>query len=442
MKYCSKCGNILKNEDVFCSRCGAKTSVFGVSEKPNIKPKTGVRTKVSTDTDAPGARYTAAIEKNAVAVTEYLKGASDLEWQIYKMGQISKELMVKKDACLREIEKEEQAISNYKDKAAQTERKIKDYKKQDYRRKVFNSKVGFDLMLFVKIFGGLLLIFAIGGIATVPPFSWVFNLLVGAGAGGAVSGGGIFRAIVLLLLIPAIAVMIIQVIKYYRNKAEHERNEDEATIRYEEEQARLEKESLESYNNDLNDYNNIIAQRENEKARLENVLLKSIEDERTANKAVTAEAGETLEKYYSNQVLFPKYRGLVPVNTMLAYFQSGRAKELTGHGGAYNIYENDLKQGLIATQLEALMADPETLNEYQKAIPSKIGLIENQVAELMDSVQKVGIDNLTNNPNGFELSKKLRHSRELEACYEAVRAGLRDHMEYIDDINRQARHWF
>lgn len=440
MKYCSKCGNILKEEDVFCSSCGAKTSVFGVTEKPALKKKTGVRTKTTMDPDAPGARYTAAIEKNAVAVTEYLKGASDLEWQTYKMGQISKELMMKKDACLKEIEKEAEAIQNYKDKAAQTERKIKDYKKQDYRRKVFNKKVGFDPMLFLKIFGGLLLVFAIGGFASIPPFSWVFNLFVGAG--GTVSGLGIFRAIVLLLVIPAVVVMIVQIIKYYRNKAEHERNEDEATIRYEEEQDRLEKESLESYNNDLNDYRNIISQRENEKARLENVLLKTIEDERTANKAVIAEAQETLEKYYSNQVLFPKYRGLVPVNTMLAYFQGGRAKELTGHGGAYNIYENDLKQGLIATQLEVLMANPEALSDYQKPIPTKVGLVDNQVAELMDSVQKVGIDNLTNNPNGFELSKKLRHSRELEACYEAVRSGLRDHMEYIDEINRQARHWF
>ena len=440
MKYCSKCGNKLKDEDVFCSVCGAKTSVFGVFEKPALKKKTGVRTKVSTDTDVPGARYTAAIEKNAVAVTEYLKGASDLEWQNYKLEQISKELMVKKDACLREIEKEDQAILNYKDKAAQTERKIKDYKKQDYRRKVFNSKIGFDLMLFVKIFAGLLIVFAIGGLAGIPPFSWVFDLMVGAG--GTVSGSGIFRAIVLLLLLPAIAVVIIQVIRYFRKKAEHERNEDEATIRYEEEQARLEKESLESYYNDLNDYNNIIDQRENEKARLENVLLKTLEDERSANKTISAEVSDALEKYYSNQVIFPKYRSLIPVNTMLAYFQNGRAKELTGHGGAYNIYENDLKKGAIATQLDALIADPEALGDYQKPIVSKVGLIDSQVTELIDSVRAAGIANLTNNPNGFELSKKLRHSREMEACYEAIRAGIRDHMEYIDDINRQARHWF
>ena len=33
MKICSKCGNILKDEDVFCSRCGAKTSIFGVTKK-------------------------------------------------------------------------------------------------------------------------------------------------------------------------------------------------------------------------------------------------------------------------------------------------------------------------------------------------------------------------------------------------------------------------
>ena len=68
MKYCSKCGNKLKEEDVFCSRCGAKTSVFGAYDKPgHEEKKTEIQTKMKKvlDPDAPGARYTAAVEKNA-----------------------------------------------------------------------------------------------------------------------------------------------------------------------------------------------------------------------------------------------------------------------------------------------------------------------------------------------------------------------------------------
>ena len=435
MKYCSKCGNILKESDVFCARCGAKTSVFGVTDKPAEK-KTSTKAKAKTkpaEYEAPGARYTAAVEKNAIAVTEYLKRASEMEWEKYEIDQILKGLSTKMEATDREIEKEEQAIANYNDKIAQIERKIKDYKKQDYRRKVFNFKFKFDLKLFAIIFGALLAVFAIGGLASFPPFSWVFNGIVSAGSPG--GHFNLFIVLVLLFGIPALAVAAVQLVKYYRDKAEHERSEDEATIMYEEEQARLERDALESYNNDLSDYENIVKERENEKARLVNVVLKGLENERDAGRAERRDLEDTLERYYSNQVLYPRYRDVVPVTTMLDYFQSGRCSELSGHGGAFNSYEKDLKSNAIMAQLADIMAKPESVAESQKPILKKAESIKKQVAGLLDTVNAAAGRNMANNPVGDKLSAPLETSKELRKLYEGFRAKKAEHMEYVDSVD-------
>ena len=143
MKYCSKCGNELSERDVFCSKCGAKASVFGVTKKPekgnqaaNWKKSSYGRLRADT---LPGDRYTAAVEKNAIAVTEYFKRASEMEWQKYQAEEIERQLLAREDKCLKDIASEEAAIKDCEEKAAQTENSIRDYKKLEYRRKVYFS---------------------------------------------------------------------------------------------------------------------------------------------------------------------------------------------------------------------------------------------------------------------------------------------------------------
>ena len=443
MKYCSKCGNKLKEEDVFCSRCGAKTSVFGAYDKPgHEEKKTEIQTKMKKvlDPDAPGARYTAAVEKNAVAVTEYLKRASDLEWELYQTEEIGIQLKERERSWREEVEKENQAIATYEEKIAETERQIRNYSKKEYRRKAFDYKFKFDLLLFVEIFGGLLALFAIGGLASIPPFVWLFDGIVSISS----PGGKVNFLIVLLILfgIPAIIDLVVQAIRYYMNKTEHEENEDEANIRYEEEQEQLEKEALESFNNDLNDYTNIVKMRQNEKARVENVVIKQVLEEIEKNTAEAEKVKDLMRKFYSTQVIFPKYRSLVPVNTMLSYFKAGRCSELTGHGGAYNMYEKDLQIKAIRTNLSEIAELGENASDSQKEMVSRLEIIGNQVKNIMATVDEVIAGNMSANPNGTELKKPLEYSRELKRYYGSLAGNLSDHMEYIQDINNHSRHWF
>ena len=88
MKYCSRCGNELTEKDVFCSKCGAKTSRYAVDSKDEMTDKKKNTSKIGAliPDSMPGARYTAAVEKNAIGVTEYLRRAADLELMRYGPG--------------------------------------------------------------------------------------------------------------------------------------------------------------------------------------------------------------------------------------------------------------------------------------------------------------------------------------------------------------------
>ena len=84
---------------------------------------------------------------------------------------------------------------------------------------------------------------------------------------------------------------------------------------------------------------------------------------------------DTLDKYYEKNVIFPKYRNLVAITMINEYLESGRCYELEGPDGAYNIYENELRQNLIISNLDKIRDNQYTLyqeltnsNKYVKEI--------------------------------------------------------------------------
>ena len=59
-----------------------------------------------------------------------------------------------------------------------------------------------------------------------------------------------------------------------------------------------------------------------------------------------------LVSFYSKNIIYPKYRGLVPIAAFYEYFNSGRCDTLTGHEGAYNIYETEIRMNIIIAKLD------------------------------------------------------------------------------------------
>ena len=437
MKYCSKCGNRLKEEDVFCSGCGAKTSVYGVYEEPEILTKkkvvrkgtTGL--KKTTDQTVPGARYTAAVEKNAIAVTEYLNRAMELEWQKYQVSELRKKLEARESSCLKEIARKDEALSSYGSKLEQTEKKIKDYKKLEYRRKVYNFRLNVNPIRFVIMLGVMILMCVLGSVPKVPPFTALFGPSV-----------SVVLKVLLVILAPVIVEAVIQIVNYFRGRNEHEKQEDEAKIKYEEEQEELEKNTLEALNKDKKDYASMIADLENEKARFVNVNLRELRDELIVNDKMGREIDETLETFYSTHVLDPKYQDLVPVTTMYGYFKEGNCQELTGHNGAYSLYEKELKAGTITGDLAEILARTGNLADAQKGILSQLGKVNGKTEALIDSVDRVNAKNMAANPDGNDLAAGIEHSRDVDFYYGEIRKGMLEHLDYIRSVDYISRRWF
>ena len=230
--------------------------------------------------------------------------------------------------------------------------------------------------------------------------------------------------------------------KYFRDKAEHEKKEDEATQKYSEEQDQLEKDTIESLNNDIKDFDNIIKNHKNEKARLEAITIKEYEREIAENTESLEKIDRALEVYYEPQALYPKYRSLIPVATMYGYFDSGRCIDLTGHSGAYGYYEKELRYKNITEDLDEILQKTEEAAGDQALIQKKVAEIKDKASKLVSTVDEAIQKNLDANPDVSKISSRLKHSRELQEYRDAAGSLRHDYVEYSQSLKVTARRWF
>lgn len=73
-----------------------------------------------------------------------------------------------------------------------------------------------------------------------------------------------------------------------------------------------------------------------------------------------------LEKFYSANIIFPKYRTLPAISSLFEYMLSERCYGLSGHEGAYNLYESELRMGHIINSLESISSDLKGIKENQR----------------------------------------------------------------------------
>lgn len=77
------------------------------------------------------------------------------------------------------------------------------------------------------------------------------------------------------------------------------------------------------------------------------------------------ETVQVLNQYYSKDIIFPKYRNLIAICSFYEYFMSGRCNTLTGHEGAYNIFENEVRLERICTKLDEVVERLEDIKSNQ-----------------------------------------------------------------------------
>lgn len=77
---------------------------------------------------------------------------------------------------------------------------------------------------------------------------------------------------------------------------------------------------------------------------------------------------EVLNALYDRNIVYPKYRNLVPVCMFYEYLDSRRCTELEGHEGAINLYESELRLNRIIGKLDAVISRLDDIGNNQMVL--------------------------------------------------------------------------
>ena len=116
------------------------------------------------------------------------------------------------------------------------------------------------------------------------------------------------------------------------------------------------KREMDKYNRDLEHYQEEIRKnkynQQNEE-KLKNKLINNLMGLQAVNKGTK----ECLVRFYNMEIIMPKYRNLIAVSSFKDYLDEGRCYELSGHEGAYNLYNIEARLDKIVTQLDAVISN-------------------------------------------------------------------------------------
>lgn len=101
------------------------------------------------------------------------------------------------------------------------------------------------------------------------------------------------------------------------------------------------------------------------------------------------ESERRLDELYARDVIFEKYRYMVAMTSMYEYFASGRVSALTGHDGAYNLFESELRQNIIICELNTINRNLETIKSNQYILYSAIKKGNEMMESMMESVRDI-----------------------------------------------------
>ena len=140
--------------------------------------------------------------------------------------------------------------------------------------------------------------------------------------------------------------------------------------------------------------------------------LPAIQDRVQLLKAALASCEEALEKYYDLDILpkGEKYRGFVPVQTMLGYLQAGRTYSLSRNPnnndpGAINMYIEELHHHQIVGELRQINHNLEIVQQRQSLLYEAYCENNQKIQQLTDTISH-GIETLHRDNQIAEYSRK------------------------------------
>ncbi len=319
MIQCEKCGRLLSENVRFCGFCGAQI-IHTAQDKSRKCSRCGNEIEDGTSFCAECGMRLDLTERRSDERQNSITKLTEINQEKKSKGFFISEYIEKILLLEKSIYTQDQTISQVVEHANSLGLRNSYAKpeKPDYVSKL-DSDSGMKTLLQTAwtgaVIGGIVGIFGVG-------------ILPGAMIGALILAGGMFACTAI-------------------SDASHNKRLDE------------------NYNERLALYQMLVTE---DKQRVEVELLeqKKLLDILEEMKVKREETATILSEYYEKNLIFPKYRNLVAICSFFEYFSSGRCSELTGHEGAYNIYENELRLERICTKLDEVIQNLEKIriNQY------------------------------------------------------------------------------
>lgn len=132
------------------------------------------------------------------------------------------------------------------------------------------------------------------------------------------------------------------------------------------------------------------------------------------------ETRKVLDRYYGLDIVFEKYRNFIAISSIYEYLTSGRCQELEGPYGAYNKFEEELRQNLIIAKLDDVLRSLSRIERNQIMLYDAITEANRQIEKIRRGI------------NGMSSSiQRIESNSEITAHNSRI---IAENTEYIKNL--------
>jgi len=161
---------------------------------------------------------------------------------------------------------------------------------------------------------------------------------------------------------------------------------------------------------------NSIKEMREKNARLENLTYQNLEL-----------VNSKLAELYSLDIIFEKYRNLIAISMFYEYFASSRVSKLEGKDGAYNLFENEMRQNIIIVKLNDICNNLEDIKQNQYCMYKELIDINTS----LDILNK-NVSSITKNINNID--SNVSTIKEIDKCLLNCSNQINKNIETIKNI--------
>ncbi|MBQ6671413.1 MAG: hypothetical protein IJM80_07320 [Firmicutes bacterium] len=379
---------------------------------------------------------------NAAIILDYLRGAKELEWDRYTIDQLGERLRRKISDCTAQLRDAQGRIDGIKKRNAFLQEQIDGYKAGSFARssyKISPEITGAGCLVSIFIWGIITAVCIwIGESKGIKALLLPLYLEQSF----ARMFGKFFGVLAHFVAFPIIVYILLDLLLELFRRARYNRKEDAEEAGFLKKEKQREEAAKQGWQKEIDDNRKQIPELEAKVRELETAVLPDLNEELSRNTEASGAASKALADYYGAGVLHPKYQGLVPVTTIFEYFETGRCSALSGHEGAYNLYESEYRLNMINARLDTIQKQLAHISAQNASIQSAISGMNQRVNSLMGSVDECLERNTAAAAAIGSGQAALQQSSQLKDFYAASAESSLRHLDRMASLEYYSRHLF